>query len=396
VYHIFLKLSGLLESCFNSKGRSMLDRSKIVAELQKVSTDLFVGFAQEIDIAEQVWRKISIDTEFEQKVKKTKQSLLVPGWSGLLASVTTIKPKKDHYVVVSVDGSQIYYDKHQGPPCFLINVGFIQLRYGIAGKSIQYGSQPFLNANFNADNDFGSPDFVNMQRESYEFDAALEQVVEIKTQVPEALTVCLFDGSLIFFHLDAQDMDLKDRFLSYYCGVLEKFYQNKVLIAGYMSLPRTKELVNLCKLELAQFDSQSLEHTSAIDRLTDVDIAGLYLKPYQRSIVFKSKAPISYLYPLHLQPYFCYLHVGVEIVRLEFPAWIGQSDELVDQVCTVALDQSIKGRGYPVCLFEAHEQAVVKAVDRDFFYRMIERLSQQRSRNYLISQKSIKKQKPIL
>ena len=54
----------------------MLDRSKIVAELQKVSTDLFVGFAQEIDIAEQVWRKISIDTEFEQKVKKTKQSLL--------------------------------------------------------------------------------------------------------------------------------------------------------------------------------------------------------------------------------------------------------------------------------------------------------------------------------
>ena len=82
-----------------------------------------------------------------------------------------------------------------------------------------------------------------------------------------------------------------------------------MLIAGYMSLPRTKELVNLCKLELAQFDSQSLEHTSAIDRLTDVDIANLYLKSYQRSIVFKSKAPISYLYPLHLQPYFCYLHV---------------------------------------------------------------------------------------
>lgn len=374
----------------------MLDRSKFVAALQKVSTDLFVGFAQEIDIAKQVWLKISIDKEFERKIHTIKQSLLVPSWQGLLAQVVTISPRKDNYVVVSVDGSQIYYDKHQGPPCFLINIGFIQLRYGIVGKSIQYGNVPFLTTKLDADNDFGSPDFVNMQREACEFDHALAQMLEIQAQVPQAQAVCLFDGSLIFFHLDAQDMDLKDRFLGYYCQILEQFYQKKMLVAGYMSLPRTKELVNLCKLELAQYDDQTLEHTSIIDRLTDVDIADLYLQPYQRSIVFKSKAPISYLYPVHLQPYFCYLHVGAEIVRLEFPAWIGQSEILVDQVCSVALDQAMKGRGYPVCLFEAHEQAVIKSIDRDFFYRMLEKLSQKKSKNYLISQKSIKKQQPIL
>jgi hypothetical protein len=374
----------------------MLDRSKIVAALQKVSTDLFVGFAQEIDIAAQVWHKISIDSSFEMKVNKTKQSLLVPAWRGLLNTVVTILPAKDKYVVVSVDGSQIYYDKHQGPPCFLINIGFIQLRYGVVGKSIQCGNIPFLTTKLDANNDFGSPDFVNMQREGHEFDFALEQMLEIRSQISEELAVCLFDGSLIFFHLDAQDMELKDRFLGYYCSVLDKMYQNKMLVAGYMSLPRTKELVNLCKLELAQFDDQAIEHTSVIDRLTDVDIADLYLKSHQRSIVFKSKAPISYLYPIHLQPHFCYLNVGAEIVRLEFPAWIAQCDELVNQVCSVALDQSIKGRGYPVCLFEAHEQAVIKAVDRDFFYKMIERLSQKKAKSYLISQKSIKKQQPIL
>jgi hypothetical protein len=374
----------------------MLDHSKFVAALQKVSTDLFVGFVQEIDIAKQVWLKISTDVQFEQKIHKIKQSLLVPVWSGLLAPVVTIAPRKDQYIVVSVDGSQIYYDKHQGPPCFLINIGFIQLRYGVAGKPIQYASLPFLSTKLDADNDFGSPDFVNMQRESYEFDYALEQMLEIQEQAPEALAACLFDGSLIFFHLDAQDMELKDKFLGYYCHVLEQFYQHKMLVAGYMSLPRTKELVNLCKLELAQCDDQALEYTSIIDRLTDVDIAYLYLKPHQRSIIFKSKAPICYLYPLHLQPYFCYLHVGAEIVRLEFPAWIGQSNVLVDQLCSVALDQALKGRGYPVCLFEAHEQAVIKTVDRDFFYRMIEKLSQQKAKSYLISQKSIKKQQPIL
>lgn len=374
----------------------MLDRSKIIAALQKVSSELFVGFAQEIDIAKQVWLKISTDKQFEQKINTIKQSLLVPAWSGLLEPVMAIIPRKDHYIVVSVDGSQIYYDKHQGPPCFLINIGFIQLRYGVAGKSIQYASLPFLSTKLDAENDFGSPDFVNMQREAYEFDYALQQMLEIKAQVPEELAVCLFDGSLIFFHLDAQDMELKDKFLGYYCNVLEQFYQNNMLVAGYMSLPRTKELVNLCKLELAQCDELALEHTSIIDRLTDVDIADLYLQPHQRSIVFKSKAPICYLYPVHLQPHFCYLHVGSEIVRLEFPAWIGKSDELVNQLCSVALDQSIKGRGYPVCLFEAHEQAVIKSPDRDFFYRMIETLSQKKAKSYLISQKSIKKQQPIL
>lgn len=378
------------------KGASMLDRSKIIEALQNVATDLFIGFAQEIDIAKQVWLKISTDEHFEHDIHKIKQPLLIPSWKGLLAHTTDVLAQKDGYAVVSVDGSQIYYDKHQGPPCFLINVGFIQLRYGLSGKSITYGTQPFLTTKFDENNSFASPDFVNMQREAHEFDFAFEQMLHIQNDLPQALSVCLFDGSLIFFHLDTQDMELKDRFLDYYCLILERFYQKKMLVAGYMSLPRTKELVNLCKLSLAQGDDQALDHASVIDRLTDVDIANLYLQPHRRSIVFKSKAAICYLYPIHLQPYFCYLHVGVEIVRLEFPAWIAQSDQLVDQLCSVALDQAIKGRGYPVCLFEAHEQAVIKASDRDFFYKMIERLSQQKAKSYLISQKSIKKQQPIL
>jgi hypothetical protein len=374
----------------------MLDRSKIVAALQKVSEDLFVGFAQEITIASHVWAKISIDNQFEHTVKKNKQSLLVPTWNGLLGQTFDIIPQVKPYIVLSVDGSQIYYDKHQGPPCFLINIGFIRLCYGVPGKSIQYGSEPFLTTKLDSNNDFASTDFVNMQREGYEFDYALNHILEIKSHWPQELSVCLFDGSLIFFHLDAKDMELKDRFLAYYCDILEQMYQNQMLIAGYMSLPRTKELLNLCKLELAQFEDQAIEHTSVIDRLTDVDITDLYLKPNQRSIVFKSKAPICYLYPVHLQPHFCYMNVGSEIVRIEFPAWIGESDLFVDQICSVALDQSLKGQGYPVCLFEAHEQAVIKAQDRDFFYRMIEKLSQKKAKSYLISQKSIKKHQPIL
>src|SRR3990167_2828836 len=143
----------------------MLDRSKIVAALQQASQDLFVGFAQEIDIAGHVWHKISQDSSFASKIQSQKQPLLVPFWQGLLGEIVDIIPCKNNYSVVSVDGSQIYYDKHQGPPCFLINIGFIQLRYGLSGKAMQCGSEPILCTKLGADNDYGSPDFVNMQRE---------------------------------------------------------------------------------------------------------------------------------------------------------------------------------------------------------------------------------------
>lgn len=374
----------------------MLDKSKLVAALQQASKNLFVGFAQEIDVAQQVWRNISNDDKFFAKVHARKQPLLIPMWQGLLGKVFPVIPHPTNYSVVSVDGSQIYYDKHQGPPCFLINVGFIQLRYGLSGKTVQYGSQPLLSTKLDANNDFGSPDFVNMQRELHEFSHAFDQMKQLHIELLPHDSVCLFDGSLIFFHLDAQDMELKERFLAEYCKVLEHFYDHTMLVAGYMSLPRTKELVNLCKLELAQFESAALEHTSIIDRLTDVDIVDLYIKVGQRSTVFKSLSSISYLYPENLKPYFCYMHVGTEIVRLEFPAWIALRDELVDKVCSIAFDQAQKGRGYPVCLFEAHEQAVIKSLDREFFYQMIEKLSQKQSKSYLMSQKSIKKQQPIV
>jgi len=77
------------------------------------------------------------------------------------------------------------------------------------------------------------------------------------------------------------------------------------------------------------------------------------------------------LYPDALHPHFFYLHVGDEIGRVEIPGWIAADEILVNHVASLILDQSIKGAGYPVALAEAHEQAVVKGPDRDFFYHAL-------------------------
>ncbi len=70
--------------------------------------------------------------------------------------------------------------------------------------------------------------------------------------------------------------------------------------------------------------------------------------------------------------YFCYVHVGSEVVRIEFPAWVAESNTLLNQSLSLILTQVHKGYGYPVALAEAHNQAVVRGGDRARFFALLE------------------------
>lgn len=370
----------------------MLDRHKLLSQLDQINKDLFCNFAKDRDIAASIWDSIKDKEGLSHEIHKKKYSLLLPAWQGCLGYSKRIDDKIDEYGVLATDGSQIYYDKHQGPGCYLINVGSILLNYSKPVSSVSLSSQPHVFFLSGQNREQGSADFINLQREEYEFQRAWELSLQFKNDYGNKPFIALIDGSLIFFHLENQGVDQKQLFLDRYFDYLQKFCEQKILIAGYISFPQNKELVHILKLVAAQFDEQILQDFELFDQLTDVHVAQFLLQSGYRSTIFQSKAPISYVYPKLLKPYFCYLHVGHEIVRIEFPAWIAQDEKLVDEICRIAFDQANKGRGYPVCLFEAHEQAVVKGYDRDFFYAMLQKKTEQYgSGNYQRSLKSLKK-----
>ena len=116
-----------------------------------------------------------------------------------------------------------------------------------------------------------------------------------------------------------------------------------------------------------------------------------FLEPYTRSIVFSNHSSISAYYPSHLRPFFFYVHTGNEIGRVEIPSWMAQDEKMVDMVACVVIDQCIKGGGYPVALAEAHEQAVVKGPDREFFYHFLQKMGMERNHTQFISCKSLRK-----
>ena len=156
-------------------------------------------------------------------------------------------------------------------------------------------------------------------------------------------------------------------------------------------MPKSKELMSLVRLYLCSFDTAKKELYECVDAVIDSGIMYGVLEPYTRSIVFSNHSSISEYYPNHLKPFFFYLHTGNEIGRVEIPSWVAQDEHMLDMIAQIVIDQCVKGGGYPVALAEAHEQAVVKGPDREFFYHFLQKMGMERNHTQSISRKSLKK-----
>lgn len=431
----------------------MLNRIALIEQLNSVTQNLFIDISPEIEIARKAWQQIVNDPAFVYKIRQISTPWLVPDWWQGIGDVIKIKDDLRSYCVLSVDGSQIYPDRHSGTSCFLINIGSVFLEYGKTNKDLSgsvrvdgalrqaqdelreclpaeasakagetsplgslgssieangeekislqnrpqknpvaLASKPYVFTGDEKEFDGAqATEMVNCRRQEFELQMGLEQSIAIKKKIGAQPFAFLFDGSLIFWHLESKEGNLKELFLHKYLNTLNQLYQEQVLCAGYISLPKSKELVNLIRVQLCNFKIEGCTELEAVNHLVDSSIARFFLQENERTIVFKSNATIGKLYPPHLAPHFFYMDVGAEIVRIEIPAWIAQNEEHLNTIAAIMLDQSLKGRGYPVALAEAHEQAVIKGPDRDFFYHLIGKYAIERKRQQFYSQKSIKK-----
>lgn len=373
----------------------MLNRARVLKEIQAQTDKLFLVQPYNVDLVRAWWQRICNDPLFVYKVKHASSSWLMPHWQEPLGDAIIVPHPLERYRVLGVDGSQVYPDRHQGTACFLINIGVVELAYGTQGKPILLDSTPYLYTG--AEDEVATSDsheLVNCRRQELEFKIGLERSQALKTAHPEDPFLFLVDGSLIFWHLESKDAELKDYFLHKYLVYLEQLYAAQIPYAGYISLPKSKELVNLLRFAISDGNLKSeapdLDH---VEHIVDAGVARLYLDTYMRSIVFKNNSSITQMYPAHSIPHFFYLDVESEIIRVEIPAWIAQKPQLLEQTARIIVDQAIKGRGYPVALAEAHEQAVIKGPDRDFFYHLITKMAIEHKQRITISQKSMKKRR---
>jgi hypothetical protein len=335
------------------------------------------------------------------------------------------------HTVLATDGSQIAPSHHEIAYCYLINIGRIILYYGQNRLPLvdsqpeifyrpedlyisrQWGirteewmgyqrtvSEAMVLAELGeaVKQEWGAEDGIQEVKRgtgSRVQNPGLENATsEIKSSIsdPQPLfpdTLALVDGSLIYWFLESLPGEARDRILPPILASWNRLRSHKIPLVGYLSASRSGESINFLRLQSCPYhEPDCITHcpghlngdTSSplkrapcqvLDPLKDTALWGMHLEPGQRSPLWRSSARILDLYGDH-HIYFCYVHAGTEIARVEFPAWVAEDAHLLDVALSLTLAQVQKGYGYPVGLAEAHNQAVVRGGDRARFFALLE------------------------
>ena len=330
----------------------MLDTLACCALIQQQARTQQSHYVQQRDSARSIWAALVAKTALQERLLHNN----ILGFTLPIQSCYRVEKRIRHYAVCGVDGSQIYPNRHEGFSEYLVNIGTAHFVYHSTSYALLTTKPYLLSGHEHAS--LLSAEVVNAQRIDYE----LKHAVEVASH--ESSPVIMFDGALMFWHLQAPGM--QERFAPSYVEHLRALQREQKQYLGYISASHSRELVVLLE-QAAQLLGQEL----TFDYLVDSDIAQFFLVPGQYTQLFRPISRLNDLYPELLRPGFSYLHVGDEIARVELPAYLADDQSAIAHLIEVVLDQVEKGKGYPIALSEAHEQAVVKAVDRDFFYRML-------------------------
>ena len=197
--------------------------------------------------------------------------------------------------------------------------------------------------------------------------------------------ISLLDGTLIQWEVKERNEQFKQKFINRFQLLFQKSQELNIPIAGYISGSRSQDVIGIVKLQIANSEKNANnEDIKQFDILRDTDIFSRLLKNGERSILFKSNAPILRYYTAPI--FFFYLNVGSEIARVEIPAFVAQDKQKIDLLHKLLLSQAEKGMGYPVALKEAHEQAVIhnheKSSLRQIFSELLQKEGVSIQENY--------------
>ncbi|BDI16172.1 nuclease [Nostoc cf. commune SO-36] len=367
----------------------MLDLTQLARQMQGLSQHLTLEAAasrQRLELAQQHLKNAyESQQDLIDRQEKWRDRILFANATPIEPLETCIDisvPPKIH-TVIATDGSQIAPNHHEIAYCYLLNIGRVVLHYG-------QNRHPLLDS---LPEVFYRPEDLYMSRQwgirteewmSFRRTASETTVLaELACNAAQAETpaLAMVDGSLIYWFLEQLPMDARDRILPPILEAWQQMRDARIPLMGYLSASRSIETMNFLRLlacphpvpDCKSHCPNQLEKVPCkiFEQLRDTSVWATRLKPGQRSTLWRSNSPILELYG-DQTIYFCYVHVGTEIARIEVPAWVAENATMLDQALGLMLAQVQKGYGYPVAIAEAHNQAVVKGGDRARFFALLE------------------------
>jgi hypothetical protein len=283
----------------------------------------------------------------------------------------------DEATLIAVDGSQIYPDGHGMAFYYAINTGSVVFRQG-SGQAPDVASEARLHYTEDRVYPSGAPistDLVSAERNLAEVRKLTDLALGEPAEGPPRLA--LVDGPLLIWLQRAQlPQDQQTQILANYLACLDRLRGEAISVAGFVSRPRSAEVVAL--LYLASLEP---ENRASVASLAQTPFAGLadlalfgFLQPGWRSglLVRGTAANLDFRAKGHAV-YFFYLNTGTELARVEVPEWVAQDPQRLSLVQAGVYDQCRFNNGYPYVLTRADELAVILGEEREALEDMIVR-----------------------
>jgi hypothetical protein len=373
----------------------MLDLPKLAKQIPEIGQEMkreAAASLQRLEIAQRLLKEAEKRRAELLEVQKTWSDRLI------FAAATPVEPiniqvridcAPSIHTVFATDGSQITPSHHEIAYCYLINIGKIMLHYG-------QNLHPLLDSlpevyyrpeDLYVSKQWGirTEEWIGYRRTVSEIEILAEMAccwVNPPGAHWDIPNLAFVDGSLIYWFLETLPLDARDLILEPILAAWERLRQAKIPLIGYISAPRSVEAINFLRLQACPYPFPNcMVNCSGLTQKTpcqvseplrDATLLSYLLEPGFRGPLWKSSSKILELYAQPHQVYFCYANVGTEIARLEFPAYVVEDRELLEQSLSIMLAQVQKGYGYPICLSEAHNIAVLKGSDRARFFALLE------------------------
>ncbi len=362
----------------------MLHIERLSAEIEALSQSTTEGRSQQaaqlVDARQWLAEAPSPD---ELRAQLAHLAARDEGWHGALP--TTDAPldaytRAEEYpgqgaILVGVDGSQIYPDRHSAVLYYLIQVGGLIFRYdGGTPTPQQEATLHFENEElYNALGLLISKSAIGMEREVREVAYLADLSESIRATDPSAPLFALTDGPLLWSYGERRKEE--SRALFDYLQAMTRLREARALPAGYIDRPGGRAVLDLLwASRLAPHDLPGKLDQNPLHPLTDLDLMAQVLPPHARTSWFRRPTPTNRTHAQHgHEIWFCYLNVGASapvIARLEAPAWAVEKEEGeaaapdIARLHAALRHQAHVLQGYPYVLARAHEVALVTTQDK--------------------------------
>jgi hypothetical protein len=310
-------------------------------------------------------------------------------WESREASLVWVRDRLTDVTTFSVDGSQIFPSKDISIPIGLVQIGWFENPHSAAGtytKDVRVNILSPVELQKNAQNR-PLDRLVNMHRLAMEVQRHIE-FMEAHAHRSDCIT--FLDGSLVGSFAEVLDLDSRNFYAEQFVRLLRASETYRVPIVGYIDTSNARDLVSMIGV-LAQLPEA--------EAITDVQVLSSRMQWGDRTPLFtcdrrgaaRTQGILSQYEEQAEAVTFTYMKLNsTRPVRVELPKWIYE-DGLLDTVLDYVRAEVVIGSGYPYVIETADQVAVLRADDRQLFYRLLQDWAEEQDLGLQFSRKMVSK-----